>query len=246
MGFRLPRPTAQANIILYPDRVLKIHQSHVKAGAQIILTNTFGCSDLPKNIRKKSIQAGVKLAKEAAGKSAWVLGSIGPSLNRQGIEECANALVQSHVDGILFETFFTRSDILHALQIAKKLRHKVPVLLSMTVNSKGMLLDGTSPFTLINTIERAGVVAIGFNCSAGPSSLIKPVRFLSKKTRLPILIKPNAGLPQKKKGKLIYPIVPEVFAKQMQRLIKAGATLIGGCCGTQAGHIRNLKRIVKV
>ncbi|ABO50722.1 methionine synthase (B12-dependent) [Desulforamulus reducens MI-1] len=248
----------------HPEAVKEIHKLYLEAGADIITTNTFGAiqlklADYHLGDQVKEInQAAVKLAKEVAQPyGAMVAGSVGPlgkflqplgtmtfeEAYQQFYEQCA-AMVEAGVDLILFETFGDIGEMRAAL-IAAADAGDVPVVASFTFDETGRTFTGTDPETAAVVAERLGIAAIGVNCSVGPRQLEGVVRKLTESTNLPVLVSPNAGMPEIIGGKTVFRETPEIMAEYAQRFVDYGASILGGCCGTTPKHIQAIYQQVK-
>jgi len=239
-----------------PDIIRGIHKSYVDAGADIIVSNT-----LEANRRKlthidldvsKTVAAAVSIAKEAAAGRALTaldLGPVGEIIGPAGeisFDECVDifkevvlAGVKAGADLILIETVFDLYE-LKAAVIAAKENCDLPILASMTFQENSRTFAGAPASAMAVMLDGMGVAALGVNCSLGPAQLTETVKELAKYTSLPILAKPNAGLPDLETGNFNIP--PEQFAAECLELYSQGACLLGGCCGTTPGHIKALSR----
>lgn len=241
-GLKLGVPADLWNIEK-PEKVLNIHQSYLSAGAQIIFTNTF------MGIDPNCTKEGVRLAKQARLRQAslhqaannhdvWVAGSLGPA--GVGAEQI-KILLREGIDLLVLETLTDAEKIRTALDLAKKnVAGKIPILVMMSLAKDGNLGGGTNPLDLIADLEKMEKCMIGYNCSYGPEHLWEPFLKLKQKTRLPIAIKPNAGLPVQKNGQWAYTMSPDEFASWGKKFREAGAKLVGGCCGTTPEAIKKL------
>ena len=246
-----------------PDVIRDIHRAYVEAGADIVETNTFGSNRIKlshyglERRAEELTYKGVKLAKEAVGDSALVALSVGPTgefVDPVGsipfdemvdvFREQISAGAEAGADVILIETM---SDIREAKAAVVAAREvcDLPVMVSMTYQEDGRTLLGTPPEVSAAVFEAFGVSAVGANCSLGPESFTGIVERMAATTDVPIIVYANAGLPVVKEGKTFYPEPPEVFGKFAVEFVKAGANIIGGCCGTGPDHIRAIKRAVK-
>ena len=245
----------------YPDGVRAVAISYVRAGADIILTNTFGGNPLkltkvglgPKTAEINRL--GAKISKVAAAESALVFGSIGPTgelmkplgtATEPEMVKCfleqAEALVSGGVDGIVIETMTDLAEALAALRAARE-STSLPVVLSMTFDKKQRgyaTMMGVRPEQAAGELERAGADIIGANCGAGMDDMIEVARLMRLATSLPIWCKPNAGLPEFIDGNTTYRETPEKMASQLRAIVEAGARIVGGCCGTTPAHIHAL------
>lgn len=239
-----------------PAMMKKIHKTYIEAGATILETNTFGgCAlklehyGLAEKAREINIAA-VHIAKEAAAGRAKIAGSMGPTgrfieplgdldfeAAYQTYFEQAAALEEGGADYILIETSIDIQETRAALLAAKEAT-KLPVICQLSYSEDGRTVTGTDPETAAVTLDALGADIIGVNCSLGPEQLLPVVRTLAASTNKPVSVQPNAGLPQFVAGKTIFPMGPEDFARWVPDLIAAGATYLGGCCGTTPEHIR--------
>jgi len=242
-----------------PEEVGAVARSYVDAGADIILTNTFGGS--PPKLAKVGLEGkvmeinrrGAALSKQAAGDRALVFASIGPSGEFmaplgtiseadmvKGFGEQARALAEGGADGILVETMMDLGEAKAALRAAKE-STSLPVAVTLTFNKgpKGYAtMMGIRPEQAAAELEKAGAEIVGANCGAGIDVMIELMGLIRSATSLPIWCKPNAGLPELVEGKTIYRETPEMMASKLRSLVKAGASIVGGCCGTTPAHIR--------
>ena len=246
-----------------PELVLRIHREYLAAGAGLIETNTFGANrlrlaahGLADKVRLINLR-GAKLAREAreiAGEEAFVAGAVGPigrhlaplgdvSLvaARDAFREQVEALLEGGVDLLILETFPRLGELIEALTAARA-ACDLPIVAQVTVAEDGYTLDGASPAEVVRALEAAGANAVGVNCGEGPQSVLAVVEEMAAATTLPLSAMPNAGLPTRIGGRLMYFSTPEYFADYGQRLVAAGASLVGGCCGTTPEHVAALRR----
>lgn len=247
-----------------PDVVAAVHRQYVEAGAQIVETNTFGAT--PVRLSRYGLQdkvreinlAAVRIAREAVEGRALVAGSMGPlgvlveplgdfSFDRAYEEFAAQAKAfgEARPDFIIIETIGDLNEIRAAILACKDHAPGVRIIAQMTLSPNGRTFTGTDPETAGLVLESLGADVIGFNCSVGPEALVSAVERMSRVARVPISVQPNAGMPiVKPDGGTTFPMGPEEFASYGPRLIAAGASIVGGCCGTTPGHIRSLRRAV--
>ncbi|MBI4247639.1 MAG: bifunctional homocysteine S-methyltransferase/methylenetetrahydrofolate reductase [Candidatus Rokubacteria bacterium] len=238
------------------DVVRKIHDDYVGAGAQVIETNTFGANrfrldrhGLADQVRAFNV-AGARLARQAAGETVWVGGSMGPSGLVPGVAtpaelalvsatfaEQAAALVEGGVDVLVLETFRHLAEIRLALEAAHEAAPGVPVIASMAFDPSGTVADGSTPEQVASTLRDLGADAVGVNCGDGPQLALAIAERL-RGAGLPLCVQPNAGLPRNVDGRLLYMATPEYFDVFLRRTAQLGATMIGGCCGTTPEHVR--------
>lgn len=246
-----------------PRMMTDIHRAYIEAGATIIETNTFGASSLKLShygLSKRTAEinsAGVAVAKDAAAGRAKVAGSIGPTgrfiapLGDLDFEEAflafreqAKALSDAGADFLLIETSIDIQEMRAALIAAKEVCH-LPVICQMSYSEDGRTVTGTDPKTAAITLDALGADIIGVNCSLGPAELLPIVRILAENTMKPISVQPNAGLPELIGKETVYPMSPEDFAYWIPKLVEAGASYVGGCCGTTPAHIRAIAKAVR-
>ena len=245
-----------------------IHQAYIEAGSDIILTNTFGGNPLkykgPNYSLEEMIGQSVHNAKEAvkrSGREVYVFLDAGPTgqliepygdLTLEEVDASYQEMVRvglsAGVDGIMFETFMDLREIEVAIEAAKKAcqsHPNLPIFATMTFTEHGKLLFGGSAKEVVQRLEGLGVDAIGANCGAGPAQMHPMVQEMKANTTLPIILKPNAGMPKVKDGETYYDVEPEEFALVMKEMIQDGASIIGGCCGTTPEHIRKMTEVLK-
>lgn len=246
-----------------PDLVQEVHAAYVKAGAEILETNTFGATRFKlanyglENQVAAINEKAARLARAAAGERAMVAGAIGPlgirlepygptSLEeaRAAYQEAAGALLEGGVDMFVLETFSDLAEMLQALAAVKAITTK-PVICQMTVAEDGLTAYGTEPKAFVRALGKAGADVIGLNCSVGPATMLGVIEAMAEMTELKLSAQPNAGLPREVMGRQIYMASPEYMAKHAKRLIASGAKLIGGCCGTTPEHIRLMADAVR-
>jgi methionine synthase / methylenetetrahydrofolate reductase(NADPH) len=243
-----------------PQVVKEIHQEYVRAGAEVIESNTFGGN----RIRLTAFgfgekfatinHSGVRLAREAAGDRAFVAGAIGPlgapieplgpisfAEARSIFKEQAEALIEAGIDLLVLETFYDLSELREAIFAAREAAGPEMVIVAqVTIEDDGTLRDGTSTETFTRSLNEWPVDVIGINCSAGPKTVLDTVEKMLLLTTKPLSAMPNAGLPAKVEGRNIYLCSPEYMAQYARRFLQAGVRLIGGCCGTTPEHIKNI------
>lgn len=247
-----------------PDVVLDVHREYVKAGSDIILTNTFGSTRLrlteygAENRLKEINQEGVKIARKAAGEKVFVAGDIGPCgatvypVGDLPFEDAvdifsgqAEVLINSGCDLIVIETMFDLIEIRAAIIGVKRVNKSIPIAALMTFTQDGLTDTGTDPETAAVVLEGLGVDIIGVNCSTGPAEMVGVARKMSAATDAYICAQPNAGLPANIGGRTIFPMSAEEIASYAGQFIDAGVNILGGCCGTTPDYIRLLSRRIK-
>ena len=254
-----------------PELVREIHAEYLQAGAEIIETNTFGANalrlglhGLQDKVREINL-AGVKLARacvneiqEKQASEAFVAGAIGPlgvrlePLGKLALDEARAAFaeqIRALVEGgpgigadlLVIETMTSLAESEQAILAAQTEAPGIRVVVMMTVDEEGNCLDGASAETAASKLTEWGADAIGCNCSAGPATVLSVIERMRPVTELPLAAMPNAGIPRAVEGRTIYLTSPEYMASFTRKLVKAGASLIGGCCGTTPSYTRAMK-----
>ena len=245
-----------------PGDVLEIAQSYVEAGADLILTNSFGGS--PHKLEGYGLRdqayvlnkAAAEISKQAAGDRALVMGSMGPTgimvmmgeVPPQeilaGFEEQARGLVDGGVDGLVVETMTDPEEARLAIEAIKKVSQldvACTFTFSKTQTGEYRTMMGTGVEEFLAMALSAGVDIIGANCGNGTAGMIEVVREIRALNKdIPVLVHANAGLPQYQNGQTVFPESPGEMAPQMKDLVAAGANVVGGCCGTTPEHIRQI------
>lgn len=248
-----------------PELVAAVHQSYVDAGADIIETNTFGANriKLSKHGLEKRVAeincSGVIIAREvafSAGRKVFVAGAIGPlgahlaPLGRIQPEEATaafseqiSALLDASVDLLIFETFGNLHELEIAISAARAIDADIPISAQVTFSNDGVTPLGNAPAEVAETLGALAVDIVGVNCSVGPARVLRSIKLMSE--HLPEHIRlaalPNAGWPQRIDGRLMYPATPEYFGDYAATFARAGVSIIGGCCGTTAEHISQMR-----
>jgi methionine synthase / methylenetetrahydrofolate reductase (NADH) len=248
-----------------PQVVKEVHQEYVKAGAEVIESNTFGCNRIRLGafgFAEKLIpivNAGVRLAREAAGERAFVAGAIGPlgapieplgplsfGEAREIFKEQADALVAAGIDLMILETFYDLSELREAIFAAREAAGPEMVIVAqVTVEDDGRMRDGTSTEVFTRSLNEWPVDVIGVNCSAGPKVALDTIEKMVAFTTKPLSAMPNAGLPANVEGRNIYLCSPEYMAQYARRFLQFGVRVIGGCCGTTPEHIKTISSEVR-
>lgn len=231
-----------------PDRVFAVHKGYAEAGADFITANTFGANSLKYDNVAELVKAGVALAKKTGKKVALDIGPTGKLLKPMGdldfekavelFSEVVNA-GKDESDVVIIETMSDTYELKAAILAAKE-NCDLPVIASMIFDEKGRLLTGGDVKSACAMVEGLGVDAIGFNCGLGPKQMIGLVKELRKHISLPIIVMPNAGLPESVNGKTVYNVSPEEFAQDMKEIALLGVSYLGGCCGTTPEHIKEM------
>ncbi len=246
-----------------PAAVTDVHRAYLEAGADVIVANTFGVSPLryPGRVQEL-VDAAFSCAGEAVrlsggGSPRFIALDIGP-LGRllapygdldfedavQAFGETVVAGVRAGADLIYIETMTDGYETKAAL-LAAKTFSSLPVFVSNAYESGGRLLSGADPEAMVAMLEGLGADAVGVNCSFGPDALLPVARAYLKAASVPVLMKPNAGLPRDRDGKTVYDVDPGSFAAVVAEAVKEGVRIVGGCCGTTPAHLRALSDAVR-
>jgi methionine synthase I (cobalamin-dependent)/5,10-methylenetetrahydrofolate reductase len=246
-----------------PEIVLEVHRQYVKAGAEILETNTYGANrvklrgfGIEDELRDINARA-AEIARKAAGDGVYVAGALGPlgiriepygptALDeaREFFREQAAALNDAGVDLFVCETFSNVSELEQAIAAIRDVC-SLPIVAQMTVGTDGRTIFGDVPKTFAQRLDRAGADVIGINCSVGPDLMLDAVEEIAAATAKKISCQPNAGLPRDVNGRQMYMASPEYFSKYAKRLIHKGVKFIGGCCGTMPEHIKMMADAVR-
>ncbi len=250
--------------LVNPDIVGEVHRDYVNAGADAVETNTFGANrfklaahGLEPRVYDVNV-AGARIARKAGGDSVLVAGSVGPlgvqiePLGKLSYDEAKDAfkepirgLIDGGADLVIFETFSLVAELVQAVRALKELAPDFPFIAQVTMNDDGNLLSGASLESFVSEILPFAPDAVGMNCSVGPKTMLDALEHLRTLTTLPISVQPNAGLPQNVGGRNIYMTSPEYIAEYAKRFVQTGASIVGGCCGTNPEHIKGMRRAVK-
>ncbi|MBO5754502.1 MAG: homocysteine S-methyltransferase family protein [Clostridia bacterium] len=239
--------------LTHPEEICAIHRAYAEAGSQVVSTNTFGANCLKFSLSEldEIVGAAVKLARRATEglKNRWVALDIGPTgkmLKPYGdlafedavavFAETVRLGVKHGVDLIFIETMNDAYETKAALLAAKE-NCDLPVFVSNAYGMDGKLMTGASAAAMVALLEGMGADAIGVNCSLGPKALAPVVREYLRYASVPVLVKPNAGLPVVENGKTVYGVSPETFAEEVAALAAEGVRVMGGCCGTTPAYI---------
>lgn len=245
-----------------PKLVQEVHEAYVRAGAEILETNTFGANPVKlasyglADDTEKINRAAAALARQAAGDRVSVVGAIGPlgiriePFGPTAREEAfahfrrqVEGLLAGGVDGFILETFSDTDEIREALRAVKG-ACDLPAVAQMTIGEDGFTQYGTDPATFAKLLSEWGADVVGVNCSVGPAGVLEAVEQLVRATDRPISAQPNAGLPKDVGDRKIYLASPEYMASYARRMIEAGARFVGGCCGTSPEHIKKIRDYV--
>jgi len=246
-----------------PDVVAKVNSAYLEAGADIILTNTFGGNRIKlgefglKDRAREINFAAAKLTKKVVGDRALVAGSIGPTGKLveplgplsfdevyEAYKEQAVALAEAGVDIFIMETFSDLKEIKAAV-IAVRENTDLPIMASMTFEESFLTFTGTDPATAAAVLTSLGVDAVGVNCSTGPEPMLEVVGRYALTTRRPIFVEPNAGIPRLEDDTVTYEISPEEMARYGEMFVEIGASIVGTCCGSTPVHTARLRKSIK-
>lgn len=239
--------------ITEPERVFAVHKGYADAGADYITANTFGANSLKYDNVSELVKAGVALAKRAGKKVALDIGPTGKLLKPMGDLDFERAVElfsevvaagKDDADIVVIETMSDTYELKAAILAAKE-NCDLPVIASMIFDEKGRLLTGGDVKSAAAMVEGLGADIIGINCGLGPKQMIALVKELRENTSLPIIVMPNAGLPESVDGKTVYNVSPEEFADDMKEIANIGVSYLGGCCGTTPAHISKMIEMCK-
>jgi homocysteine S-methyltransferase len=242
-----------------PDLVRSVHDEYVRAGAELLETNTFGANrpklqhyGLEAHVHEFNVAA-AELAREAAGDRALVAGAVGPlglriepygPTSREEAQtffaEQLRALRDGGVDCFILETFSDLDEIAQAVKAARAVDASLPVIAQMTVGTDGVTSFGVPPEEVAEALDASGADVIGLNCSVGPQTILEAIERMAAVTTRKLSAMPNAGMPRDVCGRRMYMASPEYMATYARNLIQAGVRVVGGCCGTTPDHIRSM------
>lgn len=255
-----PGEDSASAVFTHPDWVEEIHRSYVEAGSDIILANTFGANAFKlKNSSYtvcESIKTAVSIAKRATadtdvlvaldvsttGELLYPAGSLTFEDAYEAYKEVAICGEKAGVDLVCLETFTDLKEARIAL-LAVKENTDLPVFVTLSFDENGTTMNGSTPSAVAVTLKSAGASAVGLNCSLGPDKIKGIVEEFLKYSDLPVIVKPNAGLPDPKTGE--YTMNPEDFSRYMKEFYENGVSIMGGCCGTSPEYIRLLKKALE-
>ena len=252
---------AEEWVLAHPDALIALQTAYAAAGSQIVYAPTFGANRY--NLSRYGLEshtrewnkALVALSRQVPG--VLVAGDVtttGAALEPDGpmrydelheiYTEQISALLEAGVDLLVIETMLGVNETVVALEAARSLC-ELPVLCSMTVQADGSCYFGGDCIEAVETLQALGADAVGINCSYGPEQLVSLVRNMKKAAAVPLLVKPNAGMPKiSDTGEAVYPMSPQDFAVCMRRLVQEGAAVVGGCCGTTPEYIAALHDVL--
>jgi 5-methyltetrahydrofolate--homocysteine methyltransferase len=249
-----------------PEVVAEVARLYLEAGAQLLTTDSFGAS--PLGLEKHGLadrteeinRLAVTTLREAAKDAAYVSASVGPTgrllepygdtskeTMKAAFERQLEALLGAGPDVVCVETMIDLAEARLAVEAAKRLAPETPVMATMTFDRtpRGFFtVMGVSLEQAARGLAEAGADVIGSNCGNGSATMVEIARGLRQHTELPLLIQPNAGIPESRAGQVVYPETPEQMAEQARLLLEAGVAIVGGCCGSTPDHIRALRKVV--
>src|SRR5438067_7837712 len=261
-GIYINRSYDELNLVA-ADLVREVHSEYVRAGADIIETNTFGANvnkllpyGLDGSAREINIKA-ARIAREAAGNRALVAGAVGPLGLRiepygpTSFDEAkamftaqVSALLEGGVDLFVLETFSDTSELQQAIKAVQELCD-LPIVAQMTIQIDGNTVFGATPEAFTAQLDEWGADVIGLNCGVGPAIVLNAIEKMRPVTTRKLSAQPNAGLPRDVQGRQFYMCSPEYMAKYAKRLLQAGVKFVGGCCGTTPAHIKLISDAVR-
>lgn len=245
--------------MLNPDLLKEVHTSYIEAGSNVIYANTFGANAHKLKGTGHSvaevIKANIQIAREAAGDRARVALDVGPigellkPLGQLSFEEAYDIYSEMVIEGekagadlVIFETMTDLRDVRAAVLAAKE-NSKLPIWVTMSFEANGRTFTGTLVSSFASTLEGLGVDAIGINCSLGPNEILPLITEMRQWTDLPLIVKPNAGLPDPRTG--LYDMDAESFGREMKAFLELSVYAVGGCCGTTPDYIKALASTIK-
>ena len=250
-------------VLEHPEVIIEIQQAYRAAGSDVVFTCTFGgnrvklaefgLGDKAEEINQKLAE----LSRKAAGKDGLAAGSLGPTgqfIRPFGdvpfetaidvYKEQVRGLLKGGVDFFIIETMMDIQEARAAL-LAVRETCELPVCVTMTFDQSGRTLTGTDPITALITLQALGASAVGCNCSTGPADMLRVISAMQPYAKIPLIAKPNAGLPKLIDNKTVFDMKPEEFGSHIPAFIPAGVGLIGGCCGTSPKYIEQVRSRIK-
>ncbi|MGC9021743.1 MAG: bifunctional homocysteine S-methyltransferase/methylenetetrahydrofolate reductase, partial [Dissulfurimicrobium sp.] len=249
--------------LVEPNLIFSVHEDYIRAGAEVIETNTFGANRFKlrpnkgyeNRVREVNLAAAA-LALKAAGKEIYVAGSVGPTgmdfpldedITKEDVKaaffEQIAALLEGGVDLLFIETFIHLDELLIAIEAARDLSSDIPIAAQMVFPTQGKTARGLDAIDCAEAAAEKGISIFGSNCGRGVKATLQAIERLSTlKDRIPLSAFPNAGLPEIIGQRTVYSAQPAYIAKSIVEMIKLGARLVGGCCGTTPAHIHEFKK----
>jgi methionine synthase I (cobalamin-dependent)/5,10-methylenetetrahydrofolate reductase len=243
-----------------PDLVRDVHRAYVKAGAEVLETNSFGANRLKlgqfglgaqtRELNRRAAELAREAIEQAGGHDVLVAGAVGPlgvRLEPYGptSAEEARAIFREQMEGLaaggadlfILETFSDLHEIGQAVAAAREVNRALPVVAQMTIGADGLTPYGATPEDVARALDGFGADVIGLNCSVGPQIILDAIEKMVPHTRKKLSAQPNAGMPRDVGGRSMYMASPEYMASYARHLVQAGAKVVGGCCGTTPEHI---------
>ena len=257
--------TAETWVLEQPEKIIQLHQDFISAGAEIILTSTFGASSIrlkgtslegkSDRINRQAVELALEAAKELHTYIAGSLGPVGQLLKPLGpltVDEVMNSyaaqahsLTQADADLLVIETQFDMGEIKAAVAGVRSVSD-LPLIVSLSFDRGRRTMMGISPSQAGKELETLPVDVIGINCGRSLAENLQNLVELRNTTNKPIWFKPNAGLPQiDAQGLTVYETTPEMMGAQVKAWVDAGAQMIGGCCGTSPDHLKEIAKIIR-
>ncbi|MDU3855754.1 MAG: homocysteine S-methyltransferase family protein [Enterococcus avium] len=240
----------------HPETITQIHQEYVAAGADVITANTFQANQvkLKQTELPEIIEAAINLARAAQPKYvAYDMGPIGQLMAPMGTLSFDQAYEMFREQAVLAEkagadlvVIETMSDLLEtkAAILAIKENTSLPIFCTMTFQEDGRTFVGTDPLTAVLTLQSLGIDAVGVNCSLGPNELLPIVDEILTYANIPVMVQANAGLPEMKDGQTFYPLTVDDYGLAIEKMLKSGVRIVGGCCGTNPEFIQKIRQLI--
>lgn len=256
----MPRGVCSEQWIYENPQVLqKLQREYREAGSVVVYAPTFSANRISLanhglEDKVEELNRGlVRISREAVGEQCYVAGDL-TTTGKQDVpyeelfeayKEQITVLADAGVDLLIAETMLGVDEVMAVLDAAAAVC-ELPVMCTLTVESDGSLFFGGNIYEAVETLEQMGADAVGINCSTGPDQLVSVVKNIRERVRIPVIVKPNAGMPViDEKGNPVYSMGAEEFAGHMKTLAEAGADIVGGCCGTTPAYIRKLVEVLK-
>lgn len=256
----MPRGVCSEQWIYENPQVLqKLQREYREAGSVVVYAPTFSANRISLanhglEDKVEELNRGlVRISREAVGEQCYVAGDL-TTTGKQDVpyeelfevyKEQITVLADAGVDLLIAETMLGVDEMMAVLDAAAAVC-ELPVMCTLTVESDGSLFFGGNIYEAVETLEQMGADAVGINCSTGPDQLVSVVKNIRERVRIPVIVKPNAGMPViDEKGNPVYSMGAEEFAGHMKTLAEAGADIVGGCCGTTPAYIRKLAEVLK-
>ena len=250
-------------VMEHPEALWAVQRAYVNAGSNIVYAPTFGGNPFKLaefGLEERCCEINAKLvqiAREGVAGKALVFGDMAPTghlvepFGELPFEECVNAykaqvqgLLEGGVDGFAIETMLDLQECRAALLAVRELSPDMPVMVTMTFDESGKTLTGCDPVSALICLQALGADAFGCNCSVGPDAMAQVIGRMKPYAHIPLIAKPNAGVPRLEGDKTVFDLGPEAFAGAASALIEAGAAIVGGCCGTTPEHISALNKVL--